>query len=36
MKYSSNMIPFGRQEISDEDLSTVTDALRSDFLTQGS
>ena len=35
MKYSSNIIPYGRQEISDEDVSAVTDALRSDFLTQG-
>ena len=29
------MIPYGRHEISDEDVSAVTDVLRSDFLTQG-
>lgn len=30
------MIPYGRQSISDEDIASVTDVLRSDFLTQGS
>jgi UDP-4-amino-4,6-dideoxy-N-acetyl-beta-L-altrosamine transaminase len=29
------MIPYGRQEISEEDVKAVTEALRSDFLTQG-
>ena len=29
------MIPYGRQEISDEDVTAVVKALRSDFLTQG-
>lgn len=29
------MIPYGRQEISDEDVSAVLEVLRSDFLTQG-
>ena len=29
------MIPYGRQEISEEDVNAVTEALRSDFLTQG-
>ena len=29
------MIPYGRQEISDEDVNAVLEALRSDFLTQG-
>ena len=29
------MIPYGRQEISEEDVSAVVEALRSDFLTQG-
>lgn len=28
-------IPYGRQDITDEDISAVTDVLRSDFLTQG-
>lgn len=28
-------IPYGRQDISDEDIQAVTDVLRSDFLTQG-
>lgn len=29
------MIPYGRQNISEEDISAVVDVLRSDFLTQG-
>ena len=29
------MIPYGRQQISDEDVQAVADVLRSDFLTQG-
>ena len=29
------MIPYGRQEISEEDVSAVVEALRSDFITQG-
>ena len=29
------MIPYGRQEITEEDIDTVVDVLRSDFLTQG-
>ncbi|MBA4240164.1 MAG: UDP-4-amino-4,6-dideoxy-N-acetyl-beta-L-altrosamine transaminase [Sphingobacteriaceae bacterium] len=29
------MIPYGRQHISEEDISAVVDALKSDFLTQG-
>ena len=29
------MIPYGRQEISEEDVNAVVEALRSDFLTQG-
>lgn len=29
------MIPYGRQSISDDDIQAVTDALRSDWLTQG-
>ncbi|RJF98623.1 UDP-4-amino-4,6-dideoxy-N-acetyl-beta-L-altrosamine transaminase [Noviherbaspirillum saxi] len=29
------MIPYGRQDISEEDIQTVVDVLRSDFLTQG-
>ena len=29
------MIPYGRQDISDEDIQAVVDVLRSDFLTQG-
>jgi dTDP-4-amino-4,6-dideoxygalactose transaminase len=28
-------IPYGRQDISDEDIAAVVDVLRSDFLTQG-
>ena len=29
------MIPYGRQEITDEDIAEVVKVLRSDFLTQG-
>ena len=29
------MIPYGRQQISEEDIESVVDVLRSDFLTQG-
>jgi UDP-4-amino-4,6-dideoxy-N-acetyl-beta-L-altrosamine transaminase len=29
------MIPYGRQQISEEDIAAVTEVLRSDFLTQG-
>ncbi len=29
------MIPYGKQDITDEDIAAVTDVLRSDFLTQG-
>lgn len=29
------MIPYGRQDISDNDIAAVTDVLKSDFLTQG-
>ena len=29
------MIPYGRQDISDEDISSVVKVLKSDFLTQG-
>lgn len=29
------MIPYGRQHITEEDITAVTDALKSDFLTQG-
>ncbi len=29
------MIPYGRQDISDDDIAAVVDVLRSDFLTQG-
>lgn len=28
-------IPYGRQDISEEDISAVVDVLKSDFLTQG-
>lgn len=31
----STMIPYGRQNISDSDIQSVVDVLRSDFLTQG-
>lgn len=31
----SEMIPYGRQEITDADVQAVTEVLRSDFLTQG-
>jgi UDP-4-amino-4,6-dideoxy-N-acetyl-beta-L-altrosamine transaminase len=34
-KISSNMIPYGRQNITEEDIKSVVDVLRSDFLTQG-
>ena len=30
-----NMIPYGRQNISEDDIQAVVDVLRSDFLTQG-
>ena len=30
------MIPYGRHEIIDRDIEAVVDALRSDFITQGS
>ena len=30
------MIPYGRHEIDDSDIEAVVDALRSDFITQGS
>lgn len=30
-----NFIPYGRQDISDEDINAVVDVLKSDFLTQG-
>src|SRR4051794_29733466 len=30
-----NPIPYGRQEITDEDIDAVVNVLRSDFLTQG-
>ena len=29
------MIPYGRQSITDEDIKSVVDVLKSDFLTQG-
>lgn len=29
------MIPYGRQDISDDDIEAVIDVLKSDFLTQG-
>lgn len=32
---SDDFIPYSRQEISDEDIESVTELLRSDFLTQG-
>ena len=35
MASSKNMIPYGRQEITDEDIAEVEKILRSDFLTQG-
>ena len=31
----SNCIPYGRQDISEEDIKAVVDVLRGDFLTQG-
>jgi len=33
--HGKNMIPYGRQSISEEDISAVVSVLRSDFLTQG-
>ena len=30
-----NPIPYGRQNITDEDIATVIEALKSDYLTQG-
>ena len=33
--HRSPMIPYGRQDISDEDIDAVTEVLRSDWLTQG-
>ena len=35
MKNSYEIIPYGRQSISDADIQSVVDVLRSDFLTQG-
>ena len=32
---NSNYIPYGRQDISEEDIASVVDVLRSDYLTQG-
>lgn len=32
---SENMIPYGRQEITQSDIDAIVDVLRSDFLTQG-
>lgn len=29
------MIPYGKQNISDEDIQSVVDVMKSDFLTQG-
>ena len=29
------MIPYGRHEVTDEDIKSVVDVLKSDFLTQG-
>ena len=29
------MIPYGKQDISDEDIDSVIDVLKSDFITQG-
>ena len=29
------MIPYGRQDITEEDIDAVVDVLKSDFLTQG-
>ena len=34
-KVLTEMIPYGRQDISEEDIQAVVDVLRSDFLTQG-
>ena len=30
-----DIIPYSRQEVSDEDIAAVSNVLRSDFLTQG-
>jgi UDP-4-amino-4,6-dideoxy-N-acetyl-beta-L-altrosamine transaminase len=35
MKNSNEIIPYGRQSISEADIQSVVDVLRSDFLTQG-
>ena len=35
MKNSYEIIPYGRQSISEADIQSVVDVLRSDFLTQG-
>ena len=35
MKKAYEIIPYGRQSISDDDIQSVVDVLRSDFLTQG-
>lgn len=35
MKNPKDIIPYGRQQISDDDVKAVTDVLKSDFLTQG-
>src|SRR5450759_533289 len=34
-KVLTEMIPYGRQDISEADIQAVVDVLRSDFLTQG-
>ena len=34
-KISHSFIPYGRQQISDEDVRAVTEVLRSDWLTTG-
>jgi len=36
LDYSSNVIPYGRQDITQADIDSVVSVLRSDFLTQGS
>ena len=35
MKIPSEIIPYGRQSITEADIKSVVDVLRSDFLTQG-
>ena len=35
MENSKNMIPYGKQEITESDIEEVERVLRSDFLTQG-